>query len=166
MTTEELLQALHDIQEPAAPAWWQLAPAWWLLIAFALTAMTLFVLAQRWRRVNRNHSLAIHRLRTIHTDYSQQKNTTLLVLELSRWLKQVALLAQPRQGIEGMTGRRWVEYLSEVSGLAEFCRGPGEVFAGQAYCSNPSVDAATLIDLCERWLQAIRPRLQQPETNP
>ncbi len=162
MTVEEMLLALHDIQEPAAPAWWHLAPAWLLLIAVTLTATILIVLLRRWRRVNHNHALASRRLQTIRSDFAQRADTALLVLELSHWLKQVAMLAQPRRGIEGLTGRPWTEHLDEISGITEFTRGPGEIFAGQLYSAAPAVDAAALIDLCDRWLQAVKPRLNQP----
>ncbi len=165
MTSAELLQALNDIQEPGAPAWWQLAPVWWSLLGLFLAATVLYRLAQHWRHYHRNHRIASDRLKAIRLAYSRQQDKALLVLDLSRWLKQVALLANPRQGVEGMTGQRWVAHLSEVSGLAEFCRGPGEVFAGRVYCADPAVDAAALINLCERWLEAIRPRLRQAEGN-
>lgn len=161
MTHEELLQQLKDIQAPPEPAWWMIAPAYlWTGVTVAIL-LTCAWLVLRRRRQDRLVRLAQLELRVIHADYRQHGDSRLLAIRLSRWLKQVALLACPAALPQRICGRAWLEFLDQ--GLADrpFSHGCGRVFAGEVYRRRVELDAEQVIALCERWLRAVRPGLQQ-----
>lgn len=158
MTADELLLALKDIQEPSQPDWWQIAPVWWAII-FLLTAFGLFYLwLLKRRKSNRLVNLARRELEQI---VDQDGDHHLLARKLSVWLKQVALLAFPDRQLESVTGRPWLDFLDQCIEDRLFSDGPGEVFGGAIYSQDIDMDKHQVLLLCEQWLTAITPQLQQ-----
>ncbi|MGB5330216.1 MAG: DUF4381 domain-containing protein, partial [Gammaproteobacteria bacterium] len=82
-------------------------------------------------------------------------------LQLAQWLKQVALLAFPARQLESFTGEAWLQFLDESIGGDNFTSGRGKVFGDAIYRKQVNVDAGQLVELCEQWLAAVKPRLQQ-----
>jgi len=158
MTAAELLLGLKDIQQPSQPDWWQLAPVWWGLL-FLLIAIGLFSLwLSKQRKSNRLLSLARRELKEI---VDQESDHHLLARKLSVWLKQVALLAFPDRKLESMTGRPWLDFLDQCIDDRGFTDGPGEVFGDAIYSRDIELDRRQIFLLCEQWLAAITPQLQQ-----
>ncbi len=58
-------------------------------------------------------------------------------------------------------GEAWLEFLDQGIGGRQFSRGSGRLFGGTVYGREIDIDAAEVLDLCERWLSAVKPRLQQ-----
>lgn len=162
MSVEELLQQLRDIQPPPEPSWWQLAPAQLLLLGcLALLAGIGWLLLRR-RRAHRLARLAGLELHRIEADYRCHGDQRLLAIQLSRWLKQVALLAYPGEHLQGLNGEAWLEFLDQSLGERRFSRGCGRVFGSAVYRPRVNLDAGQVCALCGQWLQAVRPRLRQP----
>lgn len=161
MTADELLRELKDIQPPTAPDWWLLAPAFLFAIFGIIAVATLIWLIIRYRRVNRLASLAEQDLQRINSSYTRNRDTRELALQLAKWLKQVAMLAFPSRQLEGFTGEAWLKFLDEVLGDDRFSNGQGYVFASAVYRNQVIVDAGPLVELCEQWLVAVKPRLLQ-----
>ena len=159
MTHEELLLELRDISQPIEPAWWMLAPGYLMLIMLAIVGIGLLWYWLIRRRAQRRLRLARAELHSISTRHLRDGDTQRLSLELSRWLKQVALLAYPQRGLEGLTGGRWLVFLDETLGQDKFSRGEGRVFGDAIYQRQAPMDAENLLDLCESWLDAIAPDL-------
>ena len=103
--------------------------------------------------------LARSELARIATAFDESGDTRQLSLQLSRWLKQVAVLAYPQQKPHGLSGDDWLEFLDRALGGNRFSRGEGRVFADTVYRRRVDADAADLLDLCQAWLQAVTPRL-------
>jgi hypothetical protein len=161
MTVDELLRELKDIQPPAAPDWWLIPPVYLVAIGATITVTALVWMIIRYRRVNRLASVAEQDLQRIRSIYKRNKDTHELSLQLAKWLKQVALLAFPARQLEGFTGAAWLNFLDESLGGDSFSNGRGNVFGGSVYCKQVNVDAGQLVELCEQWLAAVKPRLRQ-----
>jgi hypothetical protein len=161
MTAEELLLELKDIQPPPEPAWWLLAPAHWIAILLLLGVAACIWLFFRHRRVNRLASLADRELQQISASFAGNENSHRLAMELSRWLKQVAILAFPARRLESLSGKGWLEFLDESLGNKGFSDGVGQVFGSTIYSRQVNLEAAQLVQLCQQWLVAIKPHLRQ-----
>jgi hypothetical protein len=161
MTADELLLQLKDIQPPPEPAWWLIAPAHLLLagVIFALLGTGWFVL--RRRRAGRLAKLAESDFERIKSAYMRDRDRRRLALKTSRWLKQVALLAFPAQRLESACGDAWLEFLDQDLADRPFSQGSGRIFGGAHYGPEVETDAAEILELCERWLNAVKPQLQQ-----
>ena len=159
MTVEELLAGLNDIQLPVEPGWWPLALGWWYLLCFiGFILITLWFLAKR-KRANQPVIIATNELEKIKNDYLQSNNDKQLASNLSIWLKKVCLYAFPDKSVAGLTGRGWVEFLDNNSNNNEFTNGAGKVFADSIYSNDVKINAAAVIELCEKWLASVKPEL-------
>ena len=177
MTREELLLQLQDILPPPEPAWWLIAPVY-LTIAALLAG--LFIIAWLWRRrqrVDRLARVAGLELQAIRAGYRQDQNVHLFAIKVSRWLKQVAMLAFPGNHLQSVTGEPWLRFLDHSLDMGQstdqetgqngnqdnshFSCGCGRVFGAAIYQSSVDLDADQVFALCERWLISIKPRLQQ-----
>jgi len=159
MSVDELLAQLKDITEPSAPAWWPLAPGWWILLALLLfIAITLYFLSKR-KAAYRPFVSAYGELQRIKNLYLKDKDVRVLAFALSEWLKRVALFAYPDKQLAGLTGQAWLEFLDQSAGNTHFTQGPGQVFSQAIYDNRSRLDGAQLLELCERWLIAVKPQL-------
>ena len=161
MTVEQLLQQLKDIQAPPEPAWWLIAPAHGIAIALVGAVMVCIWLILRYRKANRLVNLAKLSLADIRSCYGRDQDSQRLALELSKWLRQVSLLAFPERQVESLCGEGWLQFLDESLGANRFSNGEGRAFGNLVYAKRARLDAAQLVTLCEQWLIAIKPRLQQ-----
>jgi len=161
MTAEELLLQLKDIQSPPEPAWWLVAPAHLVLAGVIIALLGVGWLLRRQRRAARLAKLAEGEFELIKSAYLRNQDGRLLALKMSRWLKQVALLAYLTRQLESVCGEAWLEFLDRGLGDHQFSRGSGRLFGGSVYGREIDADAAEILDLCERWLSAVKPRLQQ-----
>ena len=159
MTHQELLLELKDISPPAEPGWWLIAPGYLIIAAVLLTLIAIGWMMLRRRKSRRSYTAAWLALEHIRMTHQQDQDSLHLARELAQWLKQIALLAFPRAKLEAVTGSDWLAFLDRSLDDESFSRGAGRVFADDIYrqCSEP--DAASLLDLCERWLLAVKPRL-------
>ena len=161
MTREELLLELRDIGAPAEPAWWLLAPGYLLLIILASVGVGLLLYWLRRRRKRQLLILAKSELHGFSSGFVESGDAQLLLQQLSRWLKQVAILAYPERRPQALSGIEWLVFLDEVLGDKRFSAGHGRVFGDAVYRQRAEFDATRVLDLCEIWLQAVKPRLLQ-----
>ncbi|MDH3857806.1 MAG: DUF4381 domain-containing protein, partial [Gammaproteobacteria bacterium] len=128
MTVEQLLQQLKDIQAPPEPVWWLIAPAHGIAIGFVVVVVACTWLILRHRRANRLASLAELALADIRSCYGRDQDSQRLALELSKWLRQVSLLAFPERQVESLCGEGWLQFLDESLGADTFSSGRGRAF--------------------------------------
>ena len=161
MTAEELLLALKDIQPPPEPAWWQLAPATLIASCLIIGLAAFAWFFAKHRRASRLASLADQDLTRISYAYQQNENSLQLAQDLSKWLKQVSLLAFPERQLAGINGDSWLRFLDESLGGNRFSRGNGKIFGDAVYQPHIDPDADQLLALCKQWLIAVKPHLLQ-----
>ena len=170
MTREELLLQLRDIQPPAEPAWWLLAPAYPVLAGLLILVLLLGWMLLRRRRANHLAHLATGALQTIHSDYLRDQDAQRLAIRISRWLKQVALLAFPHNSVQSTSGEAWLRFLDQSMNQGHrsrqgmdsspFSEGCGRIFGAQIYQTDIDIEVAGVLALCEQWLASIKPQLQ------
>ena len=176
MTREELLLQLRDIQPPPEPAWWLIPPVYLTIAAFLIGLFVIAWLLRRRQRADRLAQVARLELQAIKADYRQDQNVRQLAIKVSRWLKQVAMLAFPGSQLQGVSGEPWLKFLDQSlghglghnmgqnmnrdQGDSHFSRGCGRIFGAGVYQSSVDLDADQIFALCERWLNAIKPQLQ------
>jgi len=169
MTREELLLQLRDIQPPPEPDWWLIAPGYLTMVALLVGLFIIAWLLRRRQRVDRLATLARLELQAIRADYRQDQNVQRLAFKVSIWLKQVAMLAFPGSRLQSVSGEPWLNFLDQSLGQnigveqadSHFSHGCGRVFGAAVYQPSVDLDAEQVFALCERWLNAIKPRLQQ-----
>jgi hypothetical protein len=169
MTRDELLLQLHDIQPPPEPGWWLIAPGYLAIVALLVGLLVIAWLWRRRQRVDRLATLARLELQAIRASYRQDQDVQLLAFKLSSWLKQVAMLAFPGNRLQSVSGEPWLKFLDQSLGHdrgreqndRHFSHGCGRVFGAALYQANVDFDAEQIFTLCEHWLNAIKPRLQQ-----
>ena len=155
---EDLLLQLKDISPPDSPGWLPLAPGWWFLLAILCLSIATWLIVRQRRRL-RYFRLAMVKLDQLAVAHESDGDIRKLAIGLSRWIRQVALLAYPQRQVAGLTGANWVSFLEEPMADAEFTEGPGYIFAGAVYAGDVEVEAAKLFDLCRRWLATVKPQL-------
>jgi len=177
MTREELLLQLRDILPPPEPDWWLVAPGYLTIAALLLVLFIIAWLLRRRQRVERLAMIARLELQAIRADYRQDQNVHLFAIKVSRWLKQVAMLAFPGNQLQAVTGEPWLRFLDQSLNIdqninqntdqnrdhdnSHFSRGCGRIFGAAVYQSSVDLDADQVFALCERWLNSIKPQLQQ-----
>lgn len=159
MTHEELILGLKDLRPPTEPGWWLLAPGYMLVILLLLSLITAFWIVLRRRKLMLRFTAARLELERIRSAHRNDGDSQQLTGELAQWLKRVALLAFPESRLEGVTGSDWLSFLDDSLGDVSFTRGEGSAFASAVYQRKAQPDVERLLSLCERWLQAVKPRL-------
>jgi len=160
MAIEDLLVELRDIQPPASPSWWPLAPGWWVLVLVLSICVVLWLVFKQ-RRNQDYFKLARQQLKDLAYQYHLGKDKQGLALGLSRWLRQVSILAFPSRRIAGLTGQSWIRFLDEPMSSNEFTQGPGHIFAGEVYAAQSDIEAENILALCRSWLDKVKPELLQ-----
>jgi hypothetical protein len=69
------------------------------------------------------------------------------------------MLAFPTRQPGSFTGEPWLKFLDESLGDNSFSSGKGKVFGGLIYRKQVTLDAGQLVELCEQWLNAVKPQL-------
>ncbi|MCC5886941.1 MAG: DUF4381 domain-containing protein [Gammaproteobacteria bacterium] len=149
----DLLNALRDIREPAAPGFWPLAPGWWLLAALLL--MIAMVLCWRaWRRRQRQRPIrrALEELEAWRARAPGSADTE-AASELAALLKRAALTRYPRHAVARLSGDAWLAFLDESGDTDRFSAGAGRALGDLRYAPEVVFDADDLAVLARDWLQ-------------
>lgn len=160
MTSEELLFSLRDIAPPVEPAWWHIAPVYFLAVVLLVTTGFLAIVWIRHKKANQTMQQAHNALLQIKQEYRDLDDRRTLVVKLSRWLKQVSILAFPERNPASLQGTAWLNFLDQSNSRVRFSDSCAELFSQTVYSRNPEVDAQQIITLCESWLIEIKPRLK------
>ncbi|MFT5657020.1 MAG: hypothetical protein ACI9KN_000292 [Gammaproteobacteria bacterium] len=166
MPIEKLLAQLRGIHPPVEPGIWPLAPGWWFLLG--LVSVTILLLVYRYHRQKsqRLYRLANRELQRIASRYFETNDSQTLLLNLSKWLRQVSIAAFPDNNIAAVSGPRWIDFLDQTMPNHEFTLGAEKVFGGEIYRALPKVEADTILNLCLTWLDSIKPHLETNALKP
>ena len=112
------LRQLHDIVEPAAPAFWPPAPAWYFVGA-ALVLLVMLAMVWLWRRwqANAYRRQALGELADLRDGAQSFNPPNERISALASLLRRVALHGAAREQIACLSGAAWIEYLSKQSNI-------------------------------------------------
>jgi len=144
---------LQDIHLPPGPSWWPPAPGWWLVafLLLVLIALAVRFAVPRWQRRRRGIRVMAEFERIV-TAFHNQQNHRKLAADLSRYLRRVTLLHEPRA--VAFSGDAWLAHLDAAAGTKKFRTGIGRVLLDAPYRPTQPFDAPALIALTRRWTRA------------
>ena len=110
------LQQLHDIVEPAAPAFWPPAPAWYWVgaVVLVLVVMAMVCLWRRWQ-ANAYRRQALEELAALRDGSQSIAPPHERISALASLLRRVALHGAAREQVASLSGSAWIEYLNAQS---------------------------------------------------
>lgn len=156
MTTVPSLDELRDIHLPPPPYLTTLVPEGWeavlVVAALALVVAALWGLLRFLQR--RRLRCALRELAGLAAEHRRDGDATRLAAGLSRLLRCYAVARFPQTEVCGLTGNDWLRFLDAHGGQGAFAEGAGAALAWRPYRAAGEVDAAALIAVVRRWLQA------------
>jgi hypothetical protein len=109
-----VLEQLHDIEGIDPISWWPLAIGWWVIIGLSLLllSMSLGIIISRIRfRRSWKHD-ALKQLALLERNLSSDTNQETLIA-LSDYLKRIVLKRFPRKECASLTGKMWLNWLTQ-----------------------------------------------------
>lgn len=154
MNSVDSLAALRDIRLPPEHVLW--LPLQWWLGAGLLAAVAVAALAWHLRRRRRLRALrlALQELSRLAAAHARDSDAIGLARGLSRLLRGYAVMRFPQADVAGLTGSAWLQFLDTHGGGGDFCNGAGAVLETHPYRPHGDLDAAALVALTRRWLEA------------
>lgn len=149
----DLLNALRDIREPAAPGFWPPAVGWWVLAALLLIGLILLGWLA-WRRSQRQRPIrqALEELESWR-NHAANDHDTEAASELSALLKRAALTRYPRSSVARLTGDAWLAFLDDSGDTDRFSRGAGRALGDLRYAPTLTFEPDALAALARVWLE-------------
>jgi len=148
---------IKDIQLPGAISWWPPAPGWWLVfIILLLAAWFLFGFFRQKIKQRKPYLAANSALEALVKKHQDNKiSDTELLLELSKFIRSVAMEFYGREHIAGLTGLAWLQFLDSKGKTNSFSEGVGQSLEIGPYQPNPTLelDTAEFIILIQKWLK-------------
>ena len=148
------LSQLRDIHLPDAVSWWPPAVGWYGLLCVGIVFI---VLAMRvaWRihsRVKPKRQ-ALKLLSQYRSHFVMHANVSLTCARVSELLKRVALTYFPRQQVAGLTGKAWIDFLSQTSKGCDFFAVTEELLELPYHTVDTPRDLEPLFKLASQWIK-------------
>ena len=148
------LVQLKDIHLPPPVSWWPPAPGWWLVgvCLLGLLGWGGYLLWKFFRRGQyRREALAgLRRLRD--ADPGQR----VLLEEVSRLLRRVAIVQYGREEVAPLCGDAWLRFLDRTGKTDQFSEGEGKALGTMLYQPEVAVDGERLCRIAESWIRGRR----------
>ena len=110
----ELLPELRDIHLPDPVAWWPLAPGWWILLILVVVSIAAVLLWRRGQQKQRFKKQALAEVQLLNQAYQQHYDARRYLVEVSVFLRRLAVSRFPRAEVAGLTGSAWIEFLDQT----------------------------------------------------
>jgi len=145
---------LRDIHLPGTVSWWPLAPGWWVIIALIILILVTGIIWFKRRKQYLSSSayqarLELERLKQLYANSSDDQQ---LIRSLSSLIRRVAISVYPRVDVASLSGEKWLTFLDRLMPDNPFSHGPGKVLAYGPYQADITIDAKTLFELTETWV--------------
>ncbi len=151
---------LRDIHLPEVTLWWPPAPGWWILLITAIALLFLVPLLWQWIRHRSMKKRSQFAFDQIKYDFHKHRDQQRLVAELSALLRRVMMSYRGRQHTAGLTGKLWLEQLSELVETPCFSDDQQMLLIQGQYARDVEIDCEGLIKSCEQWIKSLPRRPQ------
>ena len=147
------LAALRDIHSAPDIAIWPPAPGWWVVAALLLVLLVWagIKLIAYLRRMALQRRV-LRQLDSCEETYSINGDLRSFASAVNLILKRVALRKFGRAQISVLYGPAWAQFLAESGGRPDD-QDSWQELAGAPYRTQPSLDAATSLELARGWVQ-------------
>jgi len=147
------LADLRDIHLPDAVSWWPPATGWWLLV---LLVIVIIVISRRIFKYIQNkplNKLAIVEFRKIELSFQSHQDKTQLAQDISVLLRRICLSYKPRKEAASLTGKDWLEFLTNMTEDNYFSEQLGDIIFNAPYQKQSQFDSHELISSCKNWIE-------------
>lgn len=151
------LADLRDIHLPPTPWPASALPEGEVLLALLAASLLAFAALVGWllqHVARRRQRAALRELARLAAGHRRDGDATRLACGLSRLLRHHAAARFPAAGTAGLVGNAWLSFLDAHGGDGAFAAGVGAALASRPYRADGELDAAALIALVRRWLEA------------
>ncbi|MGZ3632834.1 MAG: DUF4381 domain-containing protein [Parachlamydiaceae bacterium] len=109
-----VLEQLHDIEGIDPISWWPLAIGWWVIIGLSLLllSISLRIIISRIKFKRSWKHDALKQLALLERNLSSDTNQETLIA-LSDYLKRIVLKRFPRKECASLTGKMWLNWLTQ-----------------------------------------------------
>jgi hypothetical protein len=153
---------LRDIHLPDAISWWPPATGWWLVLGSIVATLIIVLLVKKIRQRNQLKKSALDALTEIRNQYENNNDKKVLAQSLSVLLRRASISFYPRNNVASLTGEQWLQHLDNTSDKKGFKTSVGSTLITAPYLpddknpddQNNSIDANSLISLCESWIRS------------
>ena len=146
---------LRDIHLPETLGWWPPALGWWVLAI--LIPLFCVLIVWIYRRITRKTAIKTARKLLIEIKKDNALDSRQKLIKLSALIRRVVVSNSLRNETASLTGQYWLEYLDSTVNGTPFTSGAGRFLADNHYkkiLSAADLDIASVINVCENWLNA------------
>jgi hypothetical protein len=160
MTNTETLY-LHDIRGLDAIPWLPLAPGWWFVIGVCMSLLIIVAIRYLWVRRDPLVSRCRDARRRLKILRRQVRKSPVKDVgsALSELLRRIAILRSGREDCAGLSGKRWLEWLTENDPNGFDWVSHGQLLLVVPYAPDGADikrrELARLIDAALGWVDAI-----------
>lgn len=166
MTNTETLY-LHDIRGLDSISWWPLATGWWVIVGVCMTLLVIVAIRYLWARRDPLGSRcrdARRRLKALRRQVRKHPVKD-VASTLSELLRRIAILRSGRQDCAGLSGERWLEWLTENDPNGFDWLRRGQLLLVVPYAPDGAEikrkELAKLVDAALGWVDAIEKSTQR-----
>lgn len=130
------ISGLEPMIAPEGVAFWPPAPGWYGLFAIVILALAYMAyrIVRQWRR-NRYRREALMQLTRIREDGAQEPRPV-DIAALNHLLKLTAIHCYTRERVASLSGKPWLEFLSESCSKSDFNLAPGNLLGDAGFLES------------------------------
>lgn len=146
---------LRDIHLPEPSSWWPPAPGWWLVLLLIIVVVALIWWVRNLYQKRAVLRSAESQLKEIKRSYRKEKDSQLLLRDLSELIRRVMISHYHREDVSSLVDEAWLLRLDLVLESKEFSQGVGAVLARGPYQQQVEFSEEKLIALVEQLLRKV-----------
>ncbi|QIV95243.1 DUF4381 domain-containing protein [Allofrancisella frigidaquae] len=157
MQSNNLLEQLKDIYLPARVSqWWPLAYGWWIVIGIFIVGLLLLVFFLYKKKKNEIYKQAVINDFKATIQKTLENRPQEVMLNISIYLKRVALQKFPNENVKVLHGNAWVEFLDTKLDNQEFSKSSGGLLADSYKPQTlETAQLQEIITVSEKWLRRV-----------
>lgn len=149
---------LRDIHLPDAVSWWPPAIGWWLLGGIILLVIFFTPRFIRYLTFKPLNKVIANAYQTIITEYQHHNDSTRLVQDLSKFLRQIVMTYAGRESSAQLTGEQWIDSLNALTTETYFSNDVKQLIINAPYQKTINGDPQILLTATLNWIKALPKR--------